>query len=294
MIEISLFGTTTVRTSSGAAGTVTLPGGKPRQILEILATVLGSPVSKDELADRLWDGRPPSSYLASVESYVCVLRRSLSGGTGTPLLTTRRGYLLDPRLVRVDLVEVHDLLASAELAAGDVLLSGAERALAELPGRLLADEPYADWADVVRRCFDEQVELVATRAAEECLARGDAGAAVRLARRAVQHGPFSEPACRALMRAYDAAGSKPQALEVYADLRSMMTRELGVEPSPETQAVYLAALAGERSGPPNAGRSEAPTLVRLLIQAVEAGERIDLATRSGLVALEALLVQRTA
>jgi hypothetical protein len=34
--------------------------------------------------------------------------------------------------------------------------------------------------------------------------------------------------------------------------------------------------------------------VRLLIQAVEAGERIDLATRSGLVALEALLVQRTA
>jgi DNA-binding SARP family transcriptional activator len=295
MIEISLFGATKVR-GDGVPSAIPLPGVKPRQILQVLASCLGSPVSKDDLAERLWDGRPPLSYLASVESYVCVLRRSLGGGSGrSPLLTTRRGYLLDPSLVRVDLHEVRSLLTVLEQATGDALVSGAENALAGLSGEVLADEPYADWAAAVRHRFEELVESVATLAAEECLARGDGPRAVRLARKATEHGRFSEPACRALMRAYDLVGSRPQALAAYADLRSVMTEELGVEPSPSTQAVYLALLAQERSAAElDVDRLEVPTLVRLLVQAVESGGRVDTATRSGLVALEQLLLCRTA
>jgi DNA-binding SARP family transcriptional activator len=293
MIEISLFGATEVTAGAGRRVPVPLTGVKPRQILAVLAAALGSPVSKDELAERLWDGRPPASYVASVESYVCVLRRSLPCRPEAPaLLTTRRGYLLDPQLVRVDLVEVAHQLTSLERATGEALVAGAECALAEVSGTVLADEPYADWAATLRRRFEELVESVATQAAEECLARGDAGRAVRLARRAAEHGPFSEPACRALMRAYDAVGSRPQALQAYADLRSVMTEELGVEPSSATQGVYLAVLGQERSVQHrDADRLEVPTLVRLLVQAFEDGVRMDPATRSGLATLERLLVR---
>jgi DNA-binding SARP family transcriptional activator len=296
MIDITLFGPTVVRPVAGPGGPVPLPGVKPRQILQVLALELGSPVAKDDLAERLWDGRPPASYLASVESYVCVLRRRLTAAFGSrPLVTTRRGYLLDPGLVRVDLVEVRDRLTALQQASGDDLVSGAECALTGLSGALLADEPYADWARAARRRFGEHAESVATQAAEECLARGEAGRAVRLARVATEHGGLSEPACRALMRAYDAVGSRPQALAAYADLRAVMAEELGVEPSSSTQGVYLALLEHEQAGArQDSYRPEVPTLVRLLRQAIEAGGRVDAATRLGLAGLEELLLRQTA
>jgi DNA-binding SARP family transcriptional activator len=296
MIEIKLFGPTIVRPAAGPGGPVPLPGVKPRQILQVLAVELGSPVTKDDLAERLWDGRPPASYLASLESYVCVLRRRLTAAFGSrPLVTTRRGYLLDPGRVRVDLVEARDRLASLQRATGDDLVSGAERALAGVGGVLLADEPYAEWALAVRRRFGEHAESVATQAAEECLARGEAGRAVRLARVATEYGELSEPACRALMRAYDAVGSRPQALAAYADLRAVMAEELGVEPSSRTQEVYLGLLDEEQAGArQDSYRPEVPTLVRLLRQAIEAGGRVDAATRLGLAGLEELLVRQTA
>ena len=106
---------------------------------------------------------------------------------------------------------------------------------------------------------------------------------------------FSEPACRALMRAYDAVGSRPQALEAYADLRAVMAEDLGVEPSSRTQEVYLAVLEEEQVTPwQETHEPEVPTLVRLLRQAIEAGARVDASTRRGLVGLEELLVRQTA
>ena len=123
----------------------------------MLALDLGTPIAKDLLAERLWDGRPPTSYIATVESYVCSLRRRLGlvGGRRGPLATTHHGYLLDPEHVRVDVTSVRSLLA------GDV--ADVTLALDLMSGELLADEPYAAWASAARESFDELLAGACTR-----------------------------------------------------------------------------------------------------------------------------------
>ena len=56
MIEIKLFGTTVVDDGTSQVAGTALGGVKPRQLLEMLATDLGNPLSKDLLAERLWEG----------------------------------------------------------------------------------------------------------------------------------------------------------------------------------------------------------------------------------------------
>jgi len=44
------------------------------------------------------------------------------------------------------------------------------------------------------------------------------------------------------MRAHAAVGNRAEALRVYERCRSVLTEELGVPPSPQTEAVYLEIL----------------------------------------------------
>ena len=81
-----------------------------------------------------------------------------------------------------------------------------------------------------------------------CAARGGRGAPPR--RRAGPSGgrrsrgggsrPRREAGYRQLMRALAAAGERAEALRVWERCRTTLVEELGVDPSPETEAVYLA------------------------------------------------------
>src|SRR4051812_18044022 len=82
MMHVKLFGSTAVVIEDGAVAVTDLGGVKPRQILEILALSAGAPVPKDRLAELLWGGAPPKSYVGALERYVCVLRRRLGQGRG--------------------------------------------------------------------------------------------------------------------------------------------------------------------------------------------------------------------
>jgi len=50
---------------------------------------------------------------------------------------------------------------------------------------------------------------------------------------------------RRLMQLYDANHDRPAALRQFESLSSVLERELGVSPLPETRAVYQAILAGQ-------------------------------------------------
>jgi hypothetical protein len=124
------------------AGTA-LGGVKPRQLLEMLATELGNPLSKDLLAERLWEGKPPATYIATIESYVCVLRSQHAhlgrAADGRPGHTTS-GYLLDPEQVCVDLVQVRGLCSHGGRG------TGAPEAARPGVGRPARCQPVRSWA----------------------------------------------------------------------------------------------------------------------------------------------------
>ena len=264
MIDIKLFGPTVVSGDGHRLVASDLGGGKPRQLLELLALDLGTPVSKEVLAERLWDGRPPASYRATVESYVCVLRRRLAlvGGGRRALVTTRQGYLLDAEHVRVDLSTVTSLLG------GDV--ADVARGLDLVSGPLLADEPYAAWAGEARGAFDELLAEACTEAAQAANERRESTLAIRLAREATSRSYCAEEPVRELMIGLNAHGDRTQALQAYQALRTEMLDELGLEPGTETQDLYLAILRGNPAELDRQGDlDEMRTLLELLHRALE-------------------------
>ncbi len=237
MIEIHLFGPTRVAFEGRQLAAGDLGGSKPRHILEMLALDLGLPVSKDVLAERLWEGSPPRSYIPTLESYVCGLRRRLKAFTGElgMLATTSGGYQLDQTRVRVDVVEVNRLLDS-----GDV--SSVQETLTAKDGDLLASAPYAAWAEKARGDLASRSAGAYVQAAHRANELGDNALAASLARAASTDPYWCEPAVRELMHALAASGNRTQALIEYQQLRTNLRDELGIEPSPSTRQLYMSIL----------------------------------------------------
>ena len=97
------FSVSSSATSSGAPGPRELsardfPGIKPKQLLEILVMERGHSVSKSRLADLLWPSQLPRNYMATLETYVSVLRQALEPGVrarDSVIRTEHGGYRLD-------------------------------------------------------------------------------------------------------------------------------------------------------------------------------------------------------
>ena len=68
------------------------------------------------------------------------------------------------------------------------------------------------------------------------------------ARESVALEPFREAGYRQLMRVHAALGNRAEATRVYETCRALLRTELDTVPSPETQAVYDAIVAGRHPG----------------------------------------------
>ncbi len=275
-IHISLTGAFEIAISgpSGAAGDcrpIEIRGVKPRQVLALLALSPGQMVSKEQLAEGLWGEAPPASWLATVESYVCVLRRTLERATGGApvILTARGGYVLDPRSVEIDL---HRSMESARAALHtDEPRAAADHVdamLAALQGTLLADEPYAAWAETARTRLRAAVVAATTHTARLALDAGDTTLARRLADLALDWDPLCEPALRVAMQARAVDGRLNEALRLYQVLADTLSEEMGCDPDPATREVYAEVL---RAGGPDVSEpAEARVLIELLRRSLAA------------------------
>lgn len=268
MWEIKLFGTTTVNAGGLTVSSGHLGGERPRQILEILALSAGVPVAKDHLAEMLWDGQPPPSYLGSLESYVCVLRRSLGLGRGrsSVLHTVTRGYVLETEHVTVDLREFRRLVREAANGADPrTCLHRLQQALSLADEQLLAADTYAPWAVTEREGFRRELVDAATAAATHAAALGMHDNAVALSQRAIDADPLAETAWCLLMRALWRAGRGAEALRAYLTLKEHLAAELGTDPSAASRQLYVEILRAD-DGDDRHGAYDAREEVRVLMQ----------------------------
>jgi DNA-binding SARP family transcriptional activator len=269
MIYVKVLGPTVVEVDGERLPEAAL-GGRLRQVLEILAVNAGQPVPKEVLADRIWDGSPPATYLGTLESYVCVLRKrlGLAGGRRSSLATRDRGYVLDGPDVRVDLQDFRALTNGGPRRPEDRVRTVLE-ALALVRGPLLAQEPYAGWAAQAREAFDQELTETLVPAAALANELGEFDSAKQLARAAIERHAYSEVAWQELIRAHWRAGDRGEALGAYATLRQLLLDELGEQPSRPTQELYLNVLRETDEGRQGAQRQELGLLLRLLRQALE-------------------------
>lgn len=275
MHQVCLWGVTRVE---GPAGVVhsNFGGIKPRQLLEVLALAHNRPVSKDVLAESVWEGKPPASHAATLESYVAVVRRALEEA-GVPrrvLRTVNNGYVLTDE-VRVDVSDVRETVEQALDANGRVAYRIATGALVSLRiGDLVASSPYAGYAIAAREEMSTWLAQSLRWAAEAALEAGATGRALLLGRQAQALEPVSDATEQVLMRALVALDFRSDALREYADFRQRLRNELGVEPSRTTQSWYLRALAGGRHEAEQRDREELPLLLRLLGQVAPESARL--------------------
>jgi SARP family transcriptional regulator, regulator of embCAB operon len=242
VLHVRLFGTTGVVDAARVLGPADFGGIKPRRLLEALALGRGHAVTKDRLVDVLWGEHPPRNHVATLESYVSVLRRRLQPGTParrSVIRTVPGGYLLDPAGACTDLDVFDTVVALAGRAPRPVAWHLMERASALGALGLLPSSDAGSWVEPVRSDYRQRALSAALRGGELALACDAVDGAARLARRALGLDYLCEPAWRLLMRAYAAAGRRDAAVRAYVECRRLLRSELGLEPAQETRSVLL-------------------------------------------------------
>jgi DNA-binding SARP family transcriptional activator len=214
---------------------------KARTLLKMLVLARGAPVSAERLADGLWGDQPP----AKPADQVSVLVSRLRGVIGADRISrVDAGYRLDVDWIDLDALE--ELVAESEqrLASGApaAARAAATAALALARGALLPDEPDAEWAEADRAAAERLATRATQAAAAAAVATGDLTGAADLAAGSLERDPYDEVALRTLMRALAGAGRPASALAAYARVREQLGEDLGVDPSPETEALHTEIL----------------------------------------------------
>ncbi|WP_316247638.1 BTAD domain-containing putative transcriptional regulator [Nonomuraea sp. PA05] len=259
MVLIGVLGPLEVRTDDGSP--VRVAEAKVRGLLAALLAYGGGPVSADRLIEDLW-GRP--TPLGTLQARVSQLRRAL-GGPGTILLEPA-GY----RLAGFD-CDAERFRALVARRSPDPVVRAAE--LEEALG-LWRGAAYADFTGFgfARAEADRLSDLRLSALEEQAEVRLALGEPVELGDLVARH-PLRERLVAAHMTALYRGGRQGEALAAYQGLRERLAEELGVDPAPETAALYEALLRQEPGlGPPAAPPTNLPAPVTSLI-----GREVELA-----------------
>ncbi|MDP8938376.1 MAG: tetratricopeptide repeat protein, partial [Actinomycetota bacterium] len=227
-----------------------------RLALAYLVVERHRPVARSQLAELLWGDEPPRTWDTAVRGLISRIRAVLAaaGLAPTEALTTAFGcYQLHlPPGTPVDVEAAAEALdrAVAELAAGRPGQAlGAAEAAAAAAARQFLPGASGRWVEQ-RQAELSEIRVRALEAvADACTATGAFGDAVTAAEEAVALEPLRESAHLRLMAAHDAAGNRGEALRAYERCRSALVEELGVNPSPATEAAYVALLGEEPPAP---------------------------------------------
>lgn len=244
-MSVRLIGNLRIQRGEMVLGVENLGGPKPRQILEILLLHRGTPVSKDEIIDLLWEGQPPLEALPTLESYVSVVRRHIQPGQGRsgPLRTVTGGYVIDRSLVDVDLDRFEDLVHAADQAPSAKAYGLLCEALSLTEEPLLGDELTPEWIAAERELHANRVTAAKAHAAEVAAELGRSGEAIAWAQSALAGDQLNERAWTALILGMEQAGHYAEGLQAYEKCRRSLHRELGCAPGPFLRAAYARLLS---------------------------------------------------
>ncbi|HEX5861101.1 MAG TPA: BTAD domain-containing putative transcriptional regulator [Nocardioides sp.] len=200
-------------------------------------------MSPDELVDAVWGDHPPASATKNLQSCIVRLRKALGADA---IETTAHGYLLT---VPPDDVDAHGFEARVTRARALLTVGESDRvaflleqALAQWRGRAFADLP--DWPPARREAGRlDELRLDAEEMHVDALLRsGRSREVLARAHDLVRSAPLRERRWELLALAQYQTGAQGEALRSLRQLRGILSRELGIDPSPEMQALEQSIL----------------------------------------------------
>ncbi len=229
---------------------VEIGGARLRALLTLFALDPGAVVPTERIIDALWEDDVPKGAPNALQSLVSRLRAAI----GRDTVESRQGAyrLVLPR----EAVDAHDFEARvsvARRAAGPAARSAGLRdalalwrgpALADAAGRRFATAPAARLDALRRAALEERLDAdLALGRHTEVLPELQALAA---------EDPLREQVAALQMRALYAGGHQAEALAAYEEAKRALAETLGVDPSPDLEAVYLAVLRQDPALRPDA------------------------------------------
>jgi DNA-binding SARP family transcriptional activator/tetratricopeptide (TPR) repeat protein len=222
------------------------PPPSPRQqtLLAYLLLHRNPSPSRQQIAFQFWPDSTDAQAQTNLRQLLYHLRRDCPAVA--PFLYSN-GQLLQWQLdeqCRVDVVEFEQLLAQAETAVDDHAISLLQTAVSLYHGDLFPD-CYEEWIDPHRQRLRHSYAQALQQLITLLVAQHAYETAVPLAERLINHEPLDETGYRQLMQLHALNRNRAAALHTYRRCAAILQQELGVDPSPETQAQYQHILAME-------------------------------------------------
>jgi predicted ATPase/DNA-binding SARP family transcriptional activator/Flp pilus assembly protein TadD len=221
---------------------------KEQALLAYLAVESDRPHRREALAELFWPERPEGVARAGLRQALSDVRRAIGGEyLQTTRLTVQfnaaTDHWLDLELYRAQLAAVrahpHDDPDTCPLCMGRL-----QQIVALYRGPFLADlelddsRAFQEWVTLHREWLFRQQGEALRRLTDYRLALGELPRARRYARRWVELDPWSERAHRQWMEVLARSGQRRAAMEQFETCRRILADELGLEPRPETVALY--------------------------------------------------------
>jgi DNA-binding SARP family transcriptional activator len=229
VLRIRVFGELHLRL--GETPLPALGSGRAESLLAYLLVHRGARVPRQQLAFLLWPDSTEQQARTNLRHVLHTLRRTLPALDGFIDVT--------PRTLewRTDAPFWLDLAAfDAALARGD------DRAAVELHRGDVLPGIDDDWLRTERERLRAALVGALDRLSARLARDGRLAEAVTYAERLLQVDPLREDTYRKLMRLHDARADRGQAVRTYHACTATLQRELGVEPSEATRALYDALL----------------------------------------------------
>lgn len=232
-------------------------GGRRVRLAIVALALADGPIPSERLASMIWGDELPASWKPALRGLIRSIRTAIAElGTDDQQLvaTAPSGYALGTGVE----VDVREAAASLEAALVQLAESRPDAALPLLiPAAELATDQFLasedlEWVETERRALVELRRSARESVVEAAGLTGDNRRAVRTARELVEDDPTDESAHRTLIAALDRSGDRVGAVQAYENCRTVLADQLGIDPSGETVAVYLAALRS--SAPVTVGR----------------------------------------
>ena len=199
-------------------------------LLALLALRQGRAVERTWLVDTLWPQSSECQAHYNLRQCLTDLRRALGVQSGRVKNPSRHTLALDLDGAGVDL-----LAFDAEVRQTD---PAALARCVELYRGPLLEGCAEEWILPERTTREQEFLRALERLAEHAGSAGDSLTAAGYLRRAVAVDPLHESAHRSLMRALASGGERAEAIQVYRDLRMHLLRELQIEPTEKTRALF--------------------------------------------------------
>lgn len=228
---------------------------KVRALLVYLAAGATHPHSRDSLIGFLWPDQPERAARRNLSQALFNLRQAIGDDEASvPLVgVTRDAIQIQPEAdFWLDSAAfsacVEQTQAHAHTHGDRGLCQACVDRLVEMDdlysGEFLAgffiddSNPFGEWATLCRERFHRQVLDAQYHLAHHFERRRDYERALHYARRQVELEPWREEAHRQLMRLLARCNQRSAALAQYEVCRSVLAREMGLDPDQETQALY--------------------------------------------------------